>query len=93
LHLDFFLEFAVLIRDLVGNTKSEINRVDPVEDDPQKRRPDITKAKKLLKWEPVAPLKVGLDKTIEYFRKELQKSSHSERNIFQPQDLIPESKE
>lgn len=73
-----------MIRDLVGGTKSEIEHVSPVEDDPQKRRPDITRAKKELGWEPVVPLRVGLEKTIAYFRKELQRSSHSERNIFHP---------
>jgi dTDP-glucose 4,6-dehydratase len=37
-------------------------------DDPKQRRPDITKARKLLKWEPRVPLAEGLVKTIEYFR-------------------------
>lgn len=37
-------------------------------DDPTKRKPDITKAKTLLDWEPVVPLSDGLDKTIEYFK-------------------------
>ncbi len=85
-----YSEFAVLIRDLVGHTNSEIQHIDPVEDDPQKRRPDITKAKKELKWEPIVPLKIGLSQTIEYFSKEIQRSSHSERNIFHPHDLVPD---
>ena len=38
------------------------------EDDPKRRKPDITLAKALLGWEPKVPLKVGLAKTIEYFR-------------------------
>lgn len=38
------------------------------EDDPERRRPDISKAKKLLRWEPEVSLNDGLDKTIEYFR-------------------------
>jgi len=37
-------------------------------DDPKRRKPDITLAKELLKWEPKVPLKAGLAKTIEYFR-------------------------
>ena len=37
-------------------------------DDPKQRRPDISKAKKLLKWEPVVSLEEGLDRTIEYFK-------------------------
>lgn len=38
------------------------------EDDPVRRQPDISKAKKLLGWEPKVNLDEGLDKTIEYFR-------------------------
>lgn len=38
------------------------------QDDPRQRRPDITKAKKILAWEPNVPLADGLLKTIEYFR-------------------------
>ena len=38
------------------------------EDDPKRRKPDITLAKALLGWEPKVPLKVGLAKTIEYFK-------------------------
>ena len=38
------------------------------QDDPKQRRPDITRARKLLKWEPQVPLAEGLVKTIEYFR-------------------------
>jgi UDP-glucuronate decarboxylase len=38
-------------------------------DDPEQRRPDITLAKKLLHWEPKVPLEDGLQKTIEYFKK------------------------
>jgi UDP-glucuronate decarboxylase len=38
-------------------------------DDPTQRRPDISRAKELLGWEPMIHLSEGLDKTIEYFRK------------------------
>ena len=38
------------------------------EDDPKKRRPDITKARTLLGWEPQVPLEEGLRLTIDYFR-------------------------
>jgi dTDP-glucose 4,6-dehydratase len=41
------------------------------EDDPQVRQPDITKAKKILGWEPKVQLEEGLVKTIEYFRARL----------------------
>jgi len=55
-----------------------------VEDDPQRRKPDITRARKYLNWEPRVPLKVGLDKTIAYFKKELERSNHSQRNVYVP---------
>ena len=41
------------------------------EDDPKRRRPDITKAKRVLGWEPEVPLEEGLRETVEYFRKKL----------------------
>jgi dTDP-glucose 4,6-dehydratase len=40
----------------------------PTADDPKQRRPDITKARTLLGWEPKVPLAEGLQETIEYFR-------------------------
>jgi len=48
-----------------------VNRPLP-SDDPKKRKPDITKAKKLLKWEPKIELKEGLSKTIDYFYQYLE---------------------
>ena len=41
-------------------------------DDPRQRKPDISLAKEKLGWEPVVPLKVGLVKTIEYFKDNLE---------------------
>lgn len=38
------------------------------QDDPRQRRPDITRAKDVLGWEPTVTLPVGLEKTVEYFR-------------------------
>uniref|UniRef100_A0A1L8E1X4 UDP-glucuronic acid decarboxylase 1 n=1 Tax=Nyssomyia neivai TaxID=330878 RepID=A0A1L8E1X4_9DIPT len=77
-------EFAEIIHDLVGG-KSVIKQMAAVEDDPQRRKPDITRAKKYLNWEPRVPLKVGLERTIEYFRKELARTNHhSQRNVFLP---------
>lgn len=63
---------------------SNIETMPAVEDDPQRRKPNISRAKKYLNWEPRVPLTVGLEKTIEYFRKELERSTHSSRNIFVP---------
>ena len=62
------LQFAEEIKRLTG-TKAPIEfRPLPV-DDPKIRRPDITRAKTLLGWEPKVPLEVGLERTIGYFRK------------------------
>jgi UDP-glucuronate decarboxylase len=71
--------FATIIRDMVGGD-NEIVHEAAVEDDPQRRQPDISRAKALLKWEPTVPLSKGLEKTIEYFRNELGRSKHSQRN-------------
>jgi len=38
------------------------------EDDPKVRRPDITRARSILKWEPKVTLQDGVSRTIEYFR-------------------------
>ncbi|MCK5491816.1 MAG: SDR family oxidoreductase [Candidatus Omnitrophica bacterium] len=64
------LELANLVLKLT-NSKSEIKFLPLPEDDPKKRKPDITKAKKLLDWEPIISLEEGLKKTIEYFTKKL----------------------
>jgi len=61
------LEFAKTIRALTGARSEIVFRPLPV-DDPKQRRPDITKAKTLLSWEPKVKLEDGLKKTIDYFR-------------------------
>jgi dTDP-glucose 4,6-dehydratase len=62
------LEFAREIIQATGS-RSKIAFKPLPQDDPKQRRPDITRAKKLLGWEPRVPLAAGLVKTIEYFRK------------------------
>ena len=61
------LEFAERIRAAVGSSSTVDYRPLP-EDDPKTRQPDITKARRILGWEPVVSLEAGLEKTIEYFR-------------------------
>jgi dTDP-glucose 4,6-dehydratase len=61
------MEFAHLIIKLTGS-KSTIKHEPLPVDDPRQRRPDITRAKKLLGWEPKVDLEAGLRQTIEYFR-------------------------
>jgi dTDP-glucose 4,6-dehydratase len=52
----------------VTGSKSELKYEALPQDDPKQRRPDISKAKRLLGWEPVVDLETGLRKSLEYFR-------------------------
>lgn len=61
------LETAKLVKDKMS-TKSAIVFSPLPEDDPTRRKPDITKAEKLLDWSPQIPLSVGLEKTISYMK-------------------------
>jgi len=63
-------EFAETINQVTGNPAG-INFVPKgrTEGDPQRRRPDITKAKQVLSWEPQIAVEEGLQHTIDYFRK------------------------
>ncbi|XP_059156875.1 UDP-glucuronic acid decarboxylase 1-like isoform X3 [Physella acuta] len=80
------MEFARIIQSLVGGDSKVIKKT-AMEDDPQRRKPDITRAMKFLGWRPKVPLMVGLNKTIEYFQNELRRSRHSERNFHMPDTL------
>jgi nucleoside-diphosphate-sugar epimerase len=62
------IDLAKKIKDLTGS-QSEIVFKPALPDDPLKRKPDITKAKNLLNWEPKVSLEEGLKKTIEYYQK------------------------
>jgi dTDP-glucose 4,6-dehydratase len=61
------LELAGIILELTGS-KSKIAYKPLPADDPKVRCPDITRAKKLLKWEPKVEFRDGLKKTIKYFK-------------------------
>lgn len=61
------LEFAERIRRLVGRDLSIAYEPLP-SDDPRKRQPDITKARRILGWEPKVNLEDGLRETIDYFK-------------------------
>ena len=61
------LDFAQIIKKLI-HSKSLIIFKDLPQDDPKKRKPDIIKAKKNLKWKPNLELKEGLKKTIIWFK-------------------------
>lgn len=67
------LDFARIIKRLC-NSNSKIVFKDPLPvDDPLQRKPDTTKARKFLGWEAQTELESGLLKTIEYFRKNIDK--------------------
>lgn len=61
------LECAAEVQRLVGSTSEVLFKPLP-KDDPKQRRPDITRAKTLLGWEPKVPLREGLARSLEYFR-------------------------
>lgn len=62
-------EFARLVNDLTGNEAGITFRKDErIQGDPQTRRPDTSRARTVLGWEPVTPLREGLERTIAYFR-------------------------
>ncbi len=63
-------QLAEKILELTGSNSPLVNRPLP-EDDPRVRQPDITRARKLLGWEPKVDIETGLRRTIEWFKKEL----------------------
>jgi len=65
------LDFAKIIIEMT-NSKSKIVYRDLPSDDPLQRQPDLTLAKSELGWQPTTDIKVGLQKTIEYFEKKIK---------------------
>ena len=59
----------------LAGSRSEIICIEPTDDrivdDPQVRRPDITRARTILGWEPRVPVEEGLARTIDFFRQRL----------------------
>ena len=65
-------DFARTINELCGNPAGlSINASDRLGDDPERRQPDITRAKTILGWEPRVSIREGLAQTIEYMRAKL----------------------
>ncbi|CAB3406451.1 unnamed protein product [Caenorhabditis bovis] len=67
-------EFARIIRDLVPGSTSQIVNMRSQQDDPQQRRPDITRAANEIGWKPKVLMHDGLMKTIDYFRAEIERN-------------------
>lgn len=61
------LELAELIIKMTKSRSKIVNKTLP-QDDPVRRRPDISLAKKTLDWEPLVSLEQGLEKTVHYFK-------------------------
>jgi dTDP-glucose 4,6-dehydratase len=68
------LECAKLVLEVTGS-ESHVSFEPLPQDDPKQRRPDITKAKRLLGWEPKVDLRTGLQMSLEYFKSAVQASS------------------
>ena len=65
-------EFAETINRMVGNPAGIVQKEAlRLGDDPQRRRPDITRARTILKWEPKIPLEEGLGLTIPFFKEKM----------------------
>ena len=63
----------------VSGSASKIQFEPLPQDDPKQRRPDISKARRLLGWEPKVDLETGLKLSLEYFRKAVQQKSSALR--------------
>lgn len=66
-------ELAAIVIELTGSRSRIVHRPLPV-DDPRRRRPDIAKARALLRWEPGVTLRDGLERTIGHFADRLRSS-------------------
>ena len=65
------LDLARLVLEVSGSTSQIVFRERPP-DDPDRRRPDISKAKKILGWEPKTGVREGIQRTVEWFRRKLR---------------------
>jgi UDP-glucuronate decarboxylase len=65
------LEFADMVLEIVGRKDGETSTIQLKEgmiDDPKRRRPDISRAKEVLGWQPKWNVRKGIQETVEYFR-------------------------
>jgi nucleoside-diphosphate-sugar epimerase len=66
------LDLAGLVLEVTGSS-SEVVHLEPLEDDPTRRRPDITRARRLLGWTPEVTLADGLASTVSWFADRLRR--------------------
>jgi UDP-glucuronate decarboxylase len=81
-------EFAALVKE-VTNSKVDRAYLPGTEDDPKKRKPNISKAKRVLGWKPTFPVRTGVSKTADYFREELGLTD-AFTTIWMDQDILKE---
>jgi dTDP-glucose 4,6-dehydratase len=72
------LECAQQVLKVTGS-KSKIRHEPLPPDDPKQRRPDITKARRLLGWDPRIDLETGLQMSLDYFKKAVAKETTEEK--------------
>jgi dTDP-glucose 4,6-dehydratase len=66
------LQFAEVINEIIGNKAGIVVKQSMrLGDDPQRRQPDITRARQILEWEPKVSLEEGIAKTVPYFRQKM----------------------
>lgn len=70
-HEQSMIELIALIESQLGTKANVVYKAARL-DDPRRRQPDITKAKRLLNWEPHVSIEDGLAETLAYFKQELQ---------------------
>lgn len=69
------LQLGETINSMIGNQAGIIQKpASRLGDDPQRRRPDITRAKEILKWDPRISLEEGIRQTVPYFREKMHLS-------------------
>jgi UDP-glucuronate decarboxylase len=81
-------ELVAKVLDLTGSRARAVRRPLPV-DDPRRRRPDITRAGKLLGWSPRTPLDIGLKATVTWFAGEMERAREPARAPAGASRIIP----
>jgi UDP-glucuronate decarboxylase len=84
-------ELAEIVLAMVPTTSRVVHKPLP-KDDPQRRRPDISRAKTVLGWEPTVPLSEGLERTIAWFRDSLDEQPAPDQSArkrqAEPMDMV-----
>ena len=68
------LECAKTVLDVTGSSSKIVYRPMPT-DDPKQRKPDITKARSILGWEPTVNLREGLEMSMDYFKQRIAQAA------------------